>query len=100
VFVCVLFLDLFQDDLKCWFSLHHSVTVTSGQSWWCPKGSSTSQSVHKSHTTEESVRRRRSGRHSAARYCLAIRAIPGSYVLTLAKELDAPTCHEKSRATR
>ncbi len=57
--VCVLVLDLFQDDLWCLFS-PHQVNHDGVQN-------APSQVIlYKSHTTEESVKRRRS-----CRYCIA-----------------------------
>jgi hypothetical protein len=54
--VCVLFVDLFQDDLRCLFSPHQ---VNHGGVQKPPA----EVSVYKSHTTEEPLRRRRSGRY-------------------------------------
>jgi hypothetical protein len=52
----VLFVDLFQDDLRCLFSPHH---VNHGGVQKAPA----KVSLYKSHTTEEPLRRRRSGRY-------------------------------------
>jgi hypothetical protein len=57
VCVCVLLLDLFQDDLRCLFSPHQ---VNHGGVQTLPQ----QVRLCKSHTTEESLRRRRSGRYS------------------------------------
>ncbi len=54
--VCVLFVDLFQDDLRCLFSPNQ---VNHGGVQKPPA----EVSVYKSHTTEEPLRRRRSGRY-------------------------------------
>jgi hypothetical protein len=79
VCVCVLFVDLFQDDLRCLFS-PHQVNHGGAQKSPLPQ-----VSLYKSHTTEESLRR-----HSFERLWLN----PGSYVLTMSNETEAPTCHE------
>ncbi len=55
VCVCVLFVDLFQDDLTCVFNPHHN----HGGVQKAP----VQVSLYKSHTTEESLRRRGSGRY-------------------------------------
>jgi hypothetical protein len=54
--VCVLFVDLFQDDLRCLFSTHQ---VNHGGVQKAPA----QVSLYKSHTTEEPLRRRRSVRY-------------------------------------
>jgi hypothetical protein len=54
--VCVLFVDLFQDDLRCLFRPHQ---VNHGGVQKAPA----QVSLYKSHTTEEPLRRRRSGRY-------------------------------------
>ena len=56
VCVCVLFVDLFQDDLRCLFIPHQ---VNHGGVQKAP----VQVSLYKSHTTEEPLRRRRSGRY-------------------------------------
>ncbi len=56
LFVCVLFVDLFQDDLRSLFIPHQ---VNHGGVQKDP----TQVSLFKSHTTEEPLRRRRSGRY-------------------------------------
>jgi hypothetical protein len=63
--MCVLLLDLFQDDLKCLFSPHQ---VNDGG---VQKAPGVQVRLYKSHTTEESLSRRTSDRYS--KYCLAIR---------------------------
>jgi hypothetical protein len=54
--VCVLFVHLFQDDLRCLFRPHQ---VNHGGVQKSP----TQVSLYKSHTTEEPLRRHRSGRY-------------------------------------
>jgi hypothetical protein len=54
--VCVLFVHLFQDDLRCLFNPHQ---VNHGGVQKPP----VQVSLYKSHTTEESLRRRRSDRY-------------------------------------
>jgi hypothetical protein len=56
VCVCVLFVDLFQDDLRCLLNPHQ---VNHGGVQKAPA----QVNLYKSHTTEESLRRRRSGRY-------------------------------------
>ena len=70
--VCVLFVHLFQDDLRCFFNPHQ---VNHGGVQKAP----TQVSLYKSHTTEERLRRRRSGR-----YCQVLSSPFGSSPATLA----------------
>jgi hypothetical protein len=59
VCVCVLFVDLFQDDLRCLFTPHQ---VNHGGDRGVQK-SPVQVSLYKSHTVEEPLSRRRSGRY-------------------------------------
>ncbi len=69
VCVCVLFLDLFPDELRCLFRPHQ---VNHGGVQEPPPP----VSLYKSHTTEESLRRLTDSAFEVAgtgRYCLVIR---------------------------
>ena len=54
--VFVLFVHLLEDELRCLFSAHQ---INHGGVWKAPA----QVSLYKSHTTEEPLRRRRSGRY-------------------------------------
>ena len=72
-------------SLSRWFKV--LVYPTLGQSWWCLE-SSHQVSLYKSHTTEESLRRRRSDR--SFRYCLTMKRPFGTSQETLAGVTSGP----------